>query len=155
MDERFRSKGRWVAVAAVAAIIFLCVTLCFLGVLGTMFMRHSAAAVPHVQAPAGGEGAAVPQVFVGPAGGHTGLGLLGLLGFGALLFFGLLLLLGVGRFVLGSRRCGPHATGGRWKGHPHPWGPRGWHGKMWQEGEEPDAPQEPPDDSDTAYEGAA
>jgi hypothetical protein len=68
-------------------------------------------------------------------------------------------LLGVGRFVLGPRRCGPHGrlhpAGKRWKGHPHSWGPWGWHahGREWQEREEA-AGEEPPLDDDSAYEGA-
>ena len=107
MDERYRRKGPLVAGAVVAAIIFLCVTLCFMGALGTMFLRSSAVVVPQVQPPAGGEGVVPPQVYHGPwGGGRGGFGVLGLLGFGAVLFFGLLLLLGVGRFVLGPRRCG-------------------------------------------------
>ncbi len=157
MDNRFRSRRSWVAVAAVGGVIFLCVTLCFLGALGMMFLRNSAAVVPQVQLPAGGEGAAVPQVHFGHWGGHTGVGLLGVLGFGAVMVFGLLLILGIGRFMIGPRRCGPHATGGKWKGHPHPWGPGRWHahGEGPCEEDEPPESQETPDDSNTAYEGAA
>ena len=163
MDERFRRKGPWVAGAVVAAIIFLCVTLCFMGALGTMFLRSSAVVVPQVQPPASGEGVVPPQVYHGPwGGGRSGVGVLGLLGFGAVLFFGLLLLLGVGRFVLGPRRCGPHPAGKGWKGHPHPWGPWGWHarGKEWQEGDSPARAQDPAgtqvpvDDEDLAYDEA-
>ena len=65
------------------------------------------------------------------------------------------LLLGVGRFVLGPRRCAPphgglHPAGKGWKGHRHPWGPWGWHahGEEWQEGDDPDA------DEDLAYDEA-
>ena len=128
MDERYRRKGPLVAGAVVAGMIFLCVTLCFMGALGTMFLRSSAVSVPQVQPPANAEGVVPPQVYHGPwGGGRSGIGLLGFLGFGALLFFGILLLLGVGRFVLGPRRCGPRPAGEGWKGHPHSWGPWGWH----------------------------
>jgi len=159
MDERYRRKGPLFLGAAVAGIIFLCVTLCFLGALGTMFLRSSAGVVAPVP-PAIGEGAAQPPVYYSPwVGGHGSVGLLGLLGFGAVLFFGVLLLLGIGRFVLGPRRCGAHGwrhpAGKRWKDHPHPWGPWGWHahGREWQERDE-SAGEEPPLDDDTAYEGA-
>jgi hypothetical protein len=156
MDERFRRKGPLVAGAVVAAIIFLCVTLCFMGALGTMFLRSSAVVVPQVQPPAGAEGVVPPQVYHGSwGGGRSGVGVLGFLGFGAVMFFGILLLLGVGRFVLGPRRCAPphgglHPAGKGWKGHRHPWGPWGWHahGKEWQEGDDPDA------DEDLAYDEA-
>jgi hypothetical protein len=140
MDERFRSKGPWIAAAAVGGIIFLCVTLCLLGALGTMLLRSSTGVVAPVQPPAIEEGAAQPQLTYGPwIGARTGMGVLGHLAFGAVLFFGLLLLLGIGRFVLVPWRRSPNAVGGRWKGHPHPWGPHGWHahGKAWHEGGEP------------------
>ena len=160
MDERYRRKGPLVAGAVVAGIIFLCVTLCFVGALGTMFLRSSAGVVAPVPPPAIGEDAAQPQVYYGPwGGGRSGIGLLGFLGFGAVLFFGILLLLGVGRFVLGPHRCGPHGVrhpdGKRWKGHHPPWGPWGWHahGSEWQEREEA-AGEEPPLRDDTAYEAA-
>ena len=153
MDERYWRKGPLVAGAVVAAIIFLCVTLCFMGALGTMFLRNSAPVVPQVQPPAGAEGIVPPQVYHGPwGGGRSGVGVLGFLGFGAVMFFGILLLLGVGRFVMGPWRCTPphggrHPAGTGWKGHRHPWGPWGLHahGKEWQEG---DAPA---DDEDLAY----
>jgi hypothetical protein len=161
MDERYRRKGPLVAGAVVAGIIFLCVTLCFVGALGTMFLRSSAGVVAPVSPPASGEGAAQPQVYYGPwAGGHGGVGFLGLLGFGAVLFFGVLLLLGIGRFVLGSHRCGPHGVrhpaDKRWKEHPHPWGPWGWHarGREWQEREEAAGEEPPLEDEDLAYGGA-
>ena len=161
MDERYRRKGPLVAGAVMAGIIFLCVTLCFLGAVGTMFLRNSAVPVPQVQPPAGAEGVVPPQVYHGPwIGVRTGAGVLGHLAFGAVLFFGILLLLGVARFVLGPRRCalphgGPHPAGKRWKGHPHPWGPWGWHvrDREWQE-REGSAGEEPPLDDDMAYEGA-
>ena len=152
MDERYRRKGPLVVGAVVAGIIFLCVSLCFMGALGTMFLRSSAPVALQVQPPAGAEGIVPPQVYHGPGGGgRGGFGVLGLLGFGAVLFFGILLLLGVGRFVLGPRRCGPHPAGKGGKGRPHPWGPWGWHahGKEWQEDEEDAVP-----DEDPAYDGA-
>jgi hypothetical protein len=161
MDERYRRKGPLFLGAAVAGIIFLCVTLCFLGALGTMFLRSSSSVVAPVPPPAIGEGAAQPQVYSGPwIGVRTGAGVLGHLAFGAVLFFGILLLLGIGRFVLGPRRCalphgGPHPAGKRWKDHPHPWGPWGWHahGREWRERDE-SVREEPPLDDDTDYEGA-
>ena len=150
MDERYRRKGPLVVGAVMAGILFLCVTLCFMGALGTMFLRSSAMPVPQVQPPASAEGAVPPQVYLGPwDGGRSGIGLLGVLGFGAVLFFGILLLLGVARFVLGPRPCRPHPAGKGWKGHRHPWGPWGWHaqGKEWQEGESSEG------DEDPAYHG--
>jgi len=123
-----------------------------------MFLRNSAQVVPPVQPPAIGEDAGQPQLYYGPwFGARTGPGVLGHLAVGAVMVFGLLLMLGIGRFVMGPRRCGPHATGGKWKGHPHPWGPRRWHahGEGPCEGDEPPESQETPDDSNTAYEGAA
>ena len=148
MDERFRSRRTWVAAAVVGGIIFLCVTLCFLGALGTMFLRNSAAVVPQVQPPVGGEGAAVPQVYYGHWGGHSGMGVLGLLGFGAVLIFGLFLLLGIARFVLRPWHCSPSAVGGKWKDHPHPWGPWGWHtrGKRSHRDDGPAGSEEPATD---------
>ena len=149
MDERYRRKGPLVVGAVMAGIIFLCVTLCFMGALGTMFLRSSAGPVAPAPPAAIEEGAAQPQLYYGPwIGGRTGIGALGhLLGFGAVLFFGILLLLGIGRFVLGPRRCAPAGKG--WKGHRHPWGPWGWHahGEKWQE----DAGSE--SDEDPAYHG--
>jgi hypothetical protein len=156
MDERFQSRRAWVAVVAVGSILFLCVALCFLAALGTMFLHNSTAAVPQVQAPAGGEGAAVPQVYYGHWGGRTGVGLLGFLGLGAVLFFGLILLLGMGRFVLGPRHWGPNAAGGKWKDHPHAWYPRRWHGhgRGSYGHDQPTESQETPDEGKQAKEGA-
>jgi hypothetical protein len=161
MDERYRRKGPLVAGAVVGGIIFLCVALCFVGALGTMFLRSSAGVVAPAP-PAVGEGAAQPQVYYGPwGGGRSGIGLLGFLGFGAVLFFGILLLLGVARFVLGPRHYarahgGLHPDGKRWKDHPHPWGPWGWHAhaREWQERRESAAEEPPLEDEDPAYGGA-
>lgn len=153
MDERFRSKGPWIAAVAVGGIIFLCVALCLLGALGTMFLRSSTGVVAPVQPPAIEEGAAQPQLYYGPwIGARTGMGVLGLLAFGAVLVFGLLLLLGIGRFVHMPWRCSPNAVGGKWRGRPHPWGPRGWHahGQAWHEGREPVDSTETADDRDRA-----
>ena len=160
MDEKYRRKGPLVVGAVMAGILFLCVTLCFMGALGTMFLRSSAMPAPPAPPPAIGEDAAQPQLYYGPwIGGRTGVGVLGHLAFGAVLFFGILLLLGVARFVLGPRRCGPHAgrhpAGKGWKGHPHPWGPGGWHTRgKWQEGVESGGAEDLADDEDTAYHGA-
>ena len=150
MDEKYRRKGPLVVGAVMAGILFLCVTLCFMGALGTMFLRSSAVPAPPAPPPVIGEDAAQPQVYYGPwIGGRTGAGVLGHLAFGAVLFFGILLLLGVARFVLGPRSCRPHPAGKGWKGQRHPWGPWGWHahGKEWQEGEDSEA------DEDPAYHG--
>lgn len=38
MDERFKGKGMWIGAAALA-VIFMCVMLCALGAMGTMFAR--------------------------------------------------------------------------------------------------------------------
>ena len=161
MDETYRRKGPLVAGAVVAGIIFLCVTLCFAGALGTMFLRSSAGVVAPVAPPAIGEDAAQPQVYYGPwSGGRTGMGVLGHLAFGAILFFGILLLLGVARFVLGPRHCAPlhgglHPDGKRWKNHPRSWGPWGWHahGREWQERGESAGEEPGPEDEDLAYGG--
>lgn len=155
MDERFRSKGPWIAAAAVGGIIFLCVTLCLLGALGTMFLRSSTGVVVPVQPPTIGENAAQPQVYYGPwIGARTGMSVLGHLAFGAVLFFGLLVLLGIRRFVFAPWRCSPNAMGGKWKGHHHPRGPRDWHAhwKAWQEGGEPVGPTGSADDQER-YDG--
>lgn len=162
MDERYRRKGPLVAGAVVGGIIFLCVTLCFVGALGTMFLRSSAGVVAPVSPPAIGEGAAQPQVYYGPwIGGRTGVGVLGHLAFGAILFFGILLLLGVARFVLGPRHCAPlhgvrHPDGKRWKDHPRSWGPWGWHahGREWHERGESGEEEPGPEDEDQAFGGA-
>ncbi len=156
MDERFQGKRPWVAVVAVGGILFLCVALCFLAALGTMFLRNSTAVVPQVQVPAGGESAAVPQVYYGHWGGRTGIGLLGFLGLGAVLFFGLLLLLGIGRFVHRPWRCSPDTVGGKWKEHPHPWYPRHrhGHGRGWYGSDEPAESQEEADKGSHTQEGA-
>jgi hypothetical protein len=154
MDERVRSKGPWIAAAAVGGVIFLCIALCLVGALGTMFLRSSTGVVAPVQPPAIREGAAQPQFYYSPwIGARTGMGVLGLLAYGAVLFFGLLLLLGIGRFVLVPWRCRPHTAGGKWKGRPHPWGARGWHAHKhaWHEGGEPVGSTRSADDQDEPY----
>ena len=156
MDERFQSKRPWVAAVVVGSILFLCVALCFLAALGTMFLHNSTAVVPQVQVPAGGEGAAVPQVYYGHGGGRTGIGMLGFLGLGAVLLFGLILLLGIGRFLHRPWRCSPNAVGGTWKDQPHPWHPRHWHGhgRGSYGSDEPAGSQETADEGNQAQEGA-
>jgi hypothetical protein len=162
MDERYRSKGPLIAGIVVAGIILMCLMLCFMGALGNMFLRSSAQVVAPVAPPAIGEDAAQPQVYHGPwIGVRTGAGVLGWFALGAVFFFGLLLLLGIGRFVLGPRRCAPlhgglHPADKRWKGQPHPWGPRSWHGHggEWQEGEDSARGGTPADDEDLAQDGA-
>lgn len=174
MDERFKDRRIW-AVAGVAGIIFLCLTLCAMGALATMFMRAGpgAVTVPPVPVPPAEAGAA-PQVYYGPSSG----GLFGFLTFGIgmlfkLLFFGLILLLGFGlvrRLLWGPRHWGPHhrwaryrgphrhgPPGGKeWKGKPHAWGPWAahWCGEAWEEADEPAGEEGEPDGAEPTYEGA-
>ncbi len=149
MDERFRGKGLWIGLGALA-VVFLCLMLIGFAAMATLAPRLAPAygAVPQVQPPAGTEGGAVPAPYYGyaPLRGHLGGGLFGVIGFGIgllfkFLFFGLLLLL-LFRLVRhlfwgprhwGYRHCGPY-----WGGKPPageegekptgpPWGPRAWH----------------------------
>ena len=168
MDERFRGKGIWVAAGGLA-IIFLCLMLCGLGAMGTMFMRQGVQAVPQIQAPAGEEGAVPPPVYYGP-GYHAGVGPFGFIGAGIsllfkLLFFGLLLVLFIGliRRVFWGPRYWHHAHWGKppqgkeWKGKPYPgWGPWAHHWHRWygEEQEEPASTEGEPDEPDPAYRGA-
>jgi hypothetical protein len=152
MDERFRGKGLWIGLGAMA-VVFLCIMLCGMG---AMF------AVPrsqvYVQPPPAGEGAAAqaPPAYYGygaPDIGRHGVG--GPLGFlfgaiGALFrlaFLGLLLLLGLGlvKRIFWAHRCWgpppgwkppqgeegggtPYAARGPWGWHRHHryWGPPPW-----------------------------
>jgi hypothetical protein len=139
MDERFRGKGIWVGLGALA-IVFLCLTLC-----GLVSMLVVPRGMVYAPPPSGQEGAAPPPTTYGygPVGmGHYGGG--GPLAFlfygiGAifrLAFLGLLLLLLLGlvkRVLWGHRhwgqayRCRP-AEGEEGEGKPYPgWGPWAWH----------------------------
>jgi hypothetical protein len=152
MDERFYGNKRWIGLGALA-IIFLCVMLCALGALGTMFMRSAPAyaPAPYVQ-PEVEEGAAPPATYYdghGPLGmgTHGRTGFFGVIGAGIgmlfkLAFFGLLLLLLLGLVkrifwgprYWGHRHWGP--PGGKpptgkdweeWKRKHRAWGPWAWH----------------------------
>jgi hypothetical protein len=146
MDERFRGKGLWFGLGALA-LIFLCLLL-MAGAISAVLAPSRVVPV-YVQPPAGGEGAVQPAVTYGP-------GLLGGLVFGIkmllkLVFLGLLLclLFGVGRRLFwGPYRwwphyCAPVPSGRGWEGRPgggaqphfperrhwhHPWGPPPWWG---------------------------
>jgi hypothetical protein len=144
MDERFRGRGLWIGLGAVA-LIFLCL-LMMAGAAGAVLAPSRAAPVV-VQPPAAGEGAVQPPaVYYGP-------GLLGGLGYGIgvlfkLAFLGLLLLLVLGlvrRLFWGPRHwwahyCAPVPSGEGWQGQPggaqpqahrhwfHRWGPPPWCG---------------------------
>jgi hypothetical protein len=148
MDERFRDKRIW-AIAGVVGIIFLCLMLCGMGAMATMFMRSSTgfATVPQIPALPAEGAAAPPQVYHGPggAGPFGGGGLFGFLTFGIgmlfkLLFLGLILLLVVGlvrRLFWGPRYWGPHRRWARYHG-PHkpgagPPGHRPPGGKEWKD----------------------
>jgi hypothetical protein len=173
MDERFRGKGMWIGAAALA-IIFLCVMLCALGAMGTMFARTTVPAVPYVPQ-ASEDGAVSPPVYQGH--GPLGMGRLGHSGpfglfFGAvgalfkLAFLGVLALLFLGlikRVIWGPRHW-HHAYAGKpptaeewktWKQKHHGWGPPwAWHchGAPWaQEAEAEQAEQSETDTS--AYAG--
>jgi hypothetical protein len=153
MDERFRGKGGWIALAVIGFVV-LCLMVWGGAVMAMFLARPGPVAV---QPPASIEGA-VPAV---PYYGHGffGGGLLGIVGFGfKLLFFGLLLLLGLGlvRRLFWGHRYGCMPPGGKaWQGKDRAhWGPWGWHGHPMHgkpegraegdEGEEPEytGPQE-------------
>jgi hypothetical protein len=174
MNEQLRGKGIWIGLGGVA-IIFLCLMLCGMGAMVTLFTRPEPAyaPAPYVQPPSGEEGVAPPPSYYhggGPLGkgahGHGGpfgffFGAIGMLF--KLAFFGLLLLLLIGfvkRLMWGPRHwsykhCGPHhwgkpPKGKEWKGRPHPpWGPWAWHGHAEPRGAEGEpADQENESDSD-------
>ena len=152
MDKHFRGKGLWIGIAALG-IVFLCLL-----VFGAMAMMFTVRSGPvYVQPPTGAEGAVPPTQYYGHGplgmGGHRGVGLFGIIGAGIglifkLLFFGLLLLLGLGlvkRFFWGRHHwayrhwgppCPPGTTpkGKAGEDDPHAgWGPPPWHrhGKHW------------------------
>jgi hypothetical protein len=121
MDERFRGKGIWIGLGALA-LLFLCVMLAGFAVMAVFAPRLGPAYVvaPQAQPPAGGEGAAVPVPAYGyaPMGWYAGWGPFGIIGFGIglvfkLFFFGLVLLL---LFRLVRRIL---------------WGPRHWGYRYW------------------------
>ncbi|MGD9047263.1 MAG: hypothetical protein PVF77_04370 [Anaerolineae bacterium] len=175
MDERFQDRRIW-AIAGVAGVIFLCLMLCGMGALATMFLRSGTGlvTVPQVPAPPA-EAGAVPQVYYGPGGG----GLFGFLTYGLgmffkLMFLGLILLLAFGlvkRILWGPRHWGPHRRwahyygphkhrhgppgGKEWKGRAHPWGPWAahWCGEPWEEGAEPGSEEDEPGEAEPTYEG--
>lgn len=177
MDEHLRKNKHWIGLGALV-IIFLCVALCGLGAMATLFFRGgpTAGAVPYVQPPAGEVAQAAPPVVYG----HSPMGIgwsspLGFIG-GAigllfrLAFFGLLLLLLIGlvkRLFWGPRWGSHHwaahhpgmpPRGKPWKGAPHSqWGPP-WAWRCAPQpgeaepaaGSESDEPEEP---DATAYNG--
>jgi hypothetical protein len=154
MDERFRGKGIWVAAGGLA-IIFLCLMLCGLGAMGTMFLRQGPeyAVVPQGQPPVAEEGAVQPPVYYGPvAGRHVGVGPFGFIGAAIgmlfkLLFFGVLVLLLFGlvrRLFWGPRYWHHRHPGKPPRGKPYPgWGPWAWHcyGEAAEDEGEPDEPE--------------
>jgi len=141
MDERFRGKGLWVGLGAMA-IVFLCMMLCGMG---AMFAGPRSQV--YVQPPTAEESGAPPPLPAFHGRGPTSLGRYGAVGplgfiFGAigalfkLAFMGLLLLLGLGLVVRIFRwhRCWGPPPG--WKppegkeseGKSYAaWGPRAWH----------------------------
>jgi hypothetical protein len=155
------------------AIVFLCVMLCALGAFVTMAVRPGPTYVQPL--PEGGEAGGAPVVQYGPLGYgyHGGAGLLGIAGYGIgllfkLLFFGLLLLLGLGLIkrlfwgrphYWGRHRYEPYpgkppTADTRWKSrgrHPH-WGPWAWHHpwEPWAPDEEAGVPPEEAMDEDEA-----
>lgn len=162
MDEHLRKNKHWIGLGALA-IIFMCLALCGVGAMATMFFRGGpdVAAVPYVQAPAGEDGVAAPPVTYGHS--RTGMMRGGPFSFvgGAisllfrLAFFGLLLLLLIGLVKRifwgpgwGARHWAAHRRGMPPKGKPHGhWGPP-W---MWpcdgppteaEAGSKPDDPDE-------------
>lgn len=170
MDERFRGKGIWFAAGALA-FIFLCLMLCGMGAMATLFTRQGGAHLPPAAVPGVEEGAVPPQAYYGPGvGPHGGSGPFGFLisGIGMLFrlaFFGLLLLLLLGlvmRLFWGPRHrhpwhwCRP-PKGKGWEGKPYPnWGPwaRHWHGDHGEAEDEPASEKGAADDPDVAYGGA-
>lgn len=167
MDERFRGRGIWVAAGGLA-IIFLCLMLCAMGAMATMFLRQGPAygVVPQIQAPAGEDGGVAPPITYGPVVGRpAGYGPFGLIGAGIgllfrLAFFGLLLLLLLGlvrRLFWGPRHWHHRHPGKPPKGKPYPgWGPWAWHchGEVGDEEAKPASTEGEPDDPDLAYGGA-
>lgn len=137
MDERFRGKGLWIGLGGVA-LIFLCVMMCGLGTMATMFMSRGA---DYVVPPAVEEGAPPPPAAYGHGpvarGGsfaHGPFGFLGsvLGGLFKLAVFGLLFLViikMVMRLLWRHRACGPRHGGKPPAGDPGDWGPpwRAWH----------------------------
>jgi hypothetical protein len=127
MDERFRGKGIWIGLAALA-LIFLCVMLVGFAAVATLAPRLGPAygVVPQVQPPAGGGGEAVPAPYSGYAPIRGYWGPFGLVGWGIglifkLLFFGLLLLLLfrlVRHLFWGPRHWGYRSWGPPWGGQP-------------------------------------
>jgi hypothetical protein len=140
VDERFRGKGIWVGLGALA-IVFLCVMMC--GMVASLAGPRSAV---YVQPPVAEQSGAVPPPAIygyGP-GGISRTGAVGPFGFvlgaiGALFklaFLGLLLLLGLGlvRRVFWGHHCWGPPPGWRPPMPPQggnaasaPWGPWGWH----------------------------
>lgn len=170
MDERFRGKGVWIGLGALA-IIFLCLMLCGLG---TMAMFATSRDPVYVQPPAGEGGVAPPpaQYSPGPWGmaRHGGFGPFGIISFGLgmlfkLLFFGLFLFLLLGlvkRLFWGHRRGGLHhwgkpPQGKGWKDHPHAaWGPWAWRcwGEHWGPEAESTGEEGDPDTADPEFSAA-
>jgi hypothetical protein len=152
MDEVVRRKGVWIGLA-VTGTILLCVMACALGALVSLMPRQAVtyAPVPYVVPDAGKEGAA-PQVYQAPViTSHAAVGPLGIVGFGfrlllKLLFFGLLLMLGLRlmRHLLWGPRhwCapywGPYYHGGPPRGAQEGdeaetgWGPPPWVHRAWR-----------------------
>lgn len=131
MDERFRGKQGWIALAVIGFVV-LCLMVWGGAVMAMFLARPGPVAI---QPPASVEGVVPAVPYYGY--GHFGGGLLGIASFGLslvfkLFFFGLLMLLGLGlvrRLFWGHHYgCGPHG-GKAWKGkyhHPY-WGPWAGH----------------------------
>jgi hypothetical protein len=151
MDERFRGKGLWIGLGALA-IVFMCVMLCGFGAMASFTMGRGPV---YVQPPAGEEGVAPPPAYYGS--GPWGMARHG--GFNPfafifkMAFLGLFLLLLIGllkRIFWGPRYWGPRhwhppyrgkpPEGEAWKGKPHGmWGPwaHHWCAEHWGPGGEP------------------
>ncbi len=174
MDERFRGKGIWIGLGALA-IIFLCLMMCGFGAMVTMATRSSSAygVVPQMQPPIAEEASAPPPAYYGHGpvgmGRHGGFGPIRFVFLGGgllftLLFFGFLLFLFVGaarHFRWGHRSWGPPfwgkpPEGEEGEGNAHaacgPWGWARYHGH-WGPPPEPTDKEDDPDTPDSEYSG--
>lgn len=142
MDERFRGKGLWFGLGAVA-LIFLCLLLITGAAIAVLV--PSRVAPVYVQPPAAGEGAMQPPVMYHSPGllGGLAFGLKMLLGLGFLGLFMILLFGMVRRLFWGLGYCASVPSGQGRQGQPgggaqphthwrrhwhHAWGPPPWWG---------------------------
>ena len=161
MDERFRGKGMWIGLGALA-LVFLCVMMCGLAVMAMMGLSTGA---DYIVPPAGEEGAAPPPAAYGygplARGGAIAHGPFGFLftvlgGLFKLAVLCLLLLVGIKlvmRLFWGHGYCGPRHWGKRPKGEEGDWGPpwHAWHRhrRQWGPGWQPPGEDEAAEDYGT------